>query len=424
MTNEAQTTHATDIATLPPAERALIVLNATKTEADLKQMVADASHITEIKDPAGREQAHRMGMKLKTARTTIEKTGKAARDDANAFSKAVINEEKRLISIVEGEEKRVLGLRDAFDAKLAAEKEAKERAERERVAGIQSKIDAIRALPLQSARDTSAEIEATLKDLTEFVITEDEFQELIADAQTARHQAMIELREMLAAAKSREAADAAVAEERARLAAEAERLAAENAAAAERAAAAEAEAAALRAQLAALQAQHAPAGGDTGQLAFAQKTVSHEEARELFPAGDSGAVSEPGGEAEDVELRVPADVAAAVAADPDGAVQALQDATDQSQDADALVVELSSHTALQFQALAKKVEACGFAAYANDLRNVATRLVSGELHNAIKLADWNDIADADKAMAIASHACVALILGDDAMGASVLRGAA
>lgn len=409
MTNEAQTTPTTDIATLPPAERALIVLNTTKTEIELKQMVADAAHITEIKDPNGREQAHRMGMKLKTARTTIEKTGKAARDDANAFSKAVINEEKRLIAIVEAEEKRVIGLRDSFDAKLAAEKEAKERAERERIAKITAKIEAIRALPLQSARDTAAEIEATLADLTAFGISEAEFQEFAGDASTARNQAMGELREMLEAAKSREAAEAQVAEERARLAAEAERLAAENAAAAERAAAAEAEAVSLRAQLAALQAQRAPV---------------------VPAAAESGSVSEPAGETEEVELRVPTEVAAAVAADPDGAVQALQDAAtehetaDQYQDADALVAELSNHTAMQFQALANKVQAVGFPDYANDLRGVAARLANGELHDDIKRADWNDIADADKAMALASHACVALILGDDAMGASVLRGAA
>ena len=117
----------TEITTLAPADRAMIVLSSSTTEAQLRGMAQDAASITDVIDPDGREQAHRMGMRLRTARTTIEKAGKAARDDANAFAKAVIDEQKRLIGITEGEERRIIGLRvgcffgdvDTFRAKLA-----------------------------------------------------------------------------------------------------------------------------------------------------------------------------------------------------------------------------------------------------------------------------------------------------------------
>ena len=79
-----KTTTTTDIALLPPAERAVIVLDSTKTEEHLKELVKKSAEITAVDSKDAREQAHRVAMELKTARTTISKTGKTARDDANA----------------------------------------------------------------------------------------------------------------------------------------------------------------------------------------------------------------------------------------------------------------------------------------------------------------------------------------------------
>lgn len=149
----------TDIAILPPSERAVIALGSTKAEVQLRELVKESADIQAVIDPAGREQAHRAGMRLKNARLAIEKTGKAAREDATAFSQAVIAEEKRLKAITEAEEKRVLALRDAFDAKLAAEKAEADRKERERVAAIRAKIDTIRQIPATMAGEPSSEIE-------------------------------------------------------------------------------------------------------------------------------------------------------------------------------------------------------------------------------------------------------------------------
>jgi hypothetical protein len=137
----------TDITTLPPADRAALVLNSIKTEADLKQLATSLKAITLVNSPSGREQAHALAMTARSARTTIEKAGKAARDDATKFSKAVIAEEDRLIEIIQPEETRVLGLRNAWDAAESARKEAELQKERDRIAAHQAVIATIRSYP-------------------------------------------------------------------------------------------------------------------------------------------------------------------------------------------------------------------------------------------------------------------------------------
>ena len=96
--------------------RAALALSSEQTRKDLKELVAKSANIKEVKNTAGREEAHSYAMALVKARTTITKTGKAAREDAAAFQKAVIAEEKALIAITEGEETRLLALRDGWDA--------------------------------------------------------------------------------------------------------------------------------------------------------------------------------------------------------------------------------------------------------------------------------------------------------------------
>ncbi|MFX8160626.1 hypothetical protein ABTL01_19900, partial [Acinetobacter baumannii] len=75
-------------------------------------------------------------MTLANARIAISKAGKEARDDATKFSKAVIEEEKRLIAIIEPEEDRLRGLRDAWDAEREREKLANAEAEKRRIATL------------------------------------------------------------------------------------------------------------------------------------------------------------------------------------------------------------------------------------------------------------------------------------------------
>ena len=135
----ATTQHEQTALSLP--QRAAVELGTSEHETKLRELVKSSSDIIAVVDVAGREQAHRIGMNLKGARVAIEKVGKAAREDATAFSKAIIAEEKRLIAIAEPEEERILLLRDGFDAKEKARKDALIAQERARVDGIKSIIN-------------------------------------------------------------------------------------------------------------------------------------------------------------------------------------------------------------------------------------------------------------------------------------------
>lgn len=136
---------------------AALALGSDKARTELAELVKKSANIVEVKNPAGREECHSAAMALVRARTNIEKIGKAARDDATKFSKAVIAEEKALIDITQPEETRLLALRNAWD-----EARAREKAEAERRA--QAEADAAelarqrRALAEENAR-INAELE-------------------------------------------------------------------------------------------------------------------------------------------------------------------------------------------------------------------------------------------------------------------------
>lgn len=205
---EEQQQPSTEIALLPPAARAAIVLGTEKAEAQLRELVEKSAVIKVVIDVAGREEAHRAAMTLKSARVALEKTGKLAREDATAFSRAVIAEEARLQAIITTEEKRVFGLRDGFDAKLAAEKAENERIEADRVAAIRFKIDAIRKLPTVSLHDSAAGLEALLTDLQSLDVNATVFAELAGEAQGVVIEVRHQIATLLEKAKEREAEEA------------------------------------------------------------------------------------------------------------------------------------------------------------------------------------------------------------------------
>lgn len=222
MQDNIEQTTGNSIALLPPAERAVIVLDSTKTAAQLRELVEQSASIVEVLDPAGREQAHRAGMSLKNARTTISNTGKKAREDATAFSTAVIAEEKKLIAISEPEEKRVLALRDGYDMKVAAAKREQEAAEAARKARIQGMISAIRSLPISMTGASVAELADEIAELEAFK-ADDAFAEFAKDADAAAQATLEALRGLHSMKVAQEAEAARVASEKAEL----ERLRAE-----------------------------------------------------------------------------------------------------------------------------------------------------------------------------------------------------
>lgn len=221
---------------LTVVERAAVALGTSERETELRALVAKSNDIVEIKNAAGRDQCHAAAMLLRTARTSIRKVGKDARDDATKFSKAVIAEEDRLVALIEPEETRLLGMRDAWDEAREAEKRAKLEAEQRRVAAIREHIDDIRAIAVRAAGLTAARIQGEIGDLEALGITLDRFAELTGEAEAVRGVTLDKLRELHAAAVAQEAETArlaaereAIERERAELAAQREREEAERA---------------------------------------------------------------------------------------------------------------------------------------------------------------------------------------------------
>lgn len=198
-------------------ERAALALGTSERETQLALLVSESSTIVAIKNNAGRDQCHSAAMKLRTTRVEIEKAGKAAREDATAFSKAVIAEEKRLVAITGPEEERLLVLRDAWDEAREAERREKVEAEARRIAGIRAKIDEIRACVSIAVGKSSAEIEGAIIALVDEKIDTDGFAEMTGDAEQARGETLDKLRAMYDAALAQEAEARRVAEERAEL---------------------------------------------------------------------------------------------------------------------------------------------------------------------------------------------------------------
>lgn len=71
--------------------------------------------VTDLGDRAQLALVHDYRMELKAARVDIEKCGKAIREDANKFQKAVIAKERELIAMIEPEEKRLKELEEAAE---------------------------------------------------------------------------------------------------------------------------------------------------------------------------------------------------------------------------------------------------------------------------------------------------------------------
>lgn len=262
--------------TLP--QRAAVALGSSKTEIELQELVKQSADIVAVSNMAGRDQAHRIGMNLKAARVTIEKTAKSAREDATAFSKAVIAEEKRLIEIITPEEDRVIGLRDAWDTQVENERQAKIKAEVDRMAKIASAIEAIREGETDALRicKTAAETQREIEYVEKREITEAIYQERLAEALALKETVLTSMRTILA---GRVAAEAAEAQRQVEAEAEAARIVAE------------------RAELAALRA----AAAETARLAKIESDrVAAEQAAEAKRLADVAAVQAAQARADDL----------------------------------------------------------------------------------------------------------------------------
>jgi hypothetical protein len=217
---------STDITTLAPAARAAVALSSAETRKQLVELVTKSSGILTVTNADGRHEAHAAGMVLKSTRVAIEKTGKAAREDATAFSKAVIKEEAALVALIEPEESRVLALRDEWDAKIEAERQAKIAQERARTDAIKAMIAAIVQAPANYAGSSAELLASAVEHYSAGPAPSGDYMEFLDEANAAQAAALAKLSEMHAAAVAAEQAEA---DRAAAIEAEKERIAAERA---------------------------------------------------------------------------------------------------------------------------------------------------------------------------------------------------
>lgn len=150
------------IEVIPPKDRAAQAMSVAGTKEKLAELASQSAELVAVTDQDSRKLVHDSMMVLKNTRISIEKAGKAGREDATAYSKAVIEIEKDLIRVIEPEEERLKKLRDDFDAIAAAELAAIQERERIRVAEINSRIAAIRNAPSGLVGANSAAIQVMI----------------------------------------------------------------------------------------------------------------------------------------------------------------------------------------------------------------------------------------------------------------------
>ena len=175
-------------------ERAQIALKSSETEHKLVELSSAYKSITTITNKDGREECHSALMVIRNTRTAIERTAKAAREDATKFSKAVIAEENRLIAIISDEETRLAGIRDAWDQQKEIERKAAEEAERQRIEAIQNQIRDIKAIPYQFVSASLEEIQGRIELMEAEVPDPEYFGDLLLDAKIAHKDSLHALR--------------------------------------------------------------------------------------------------------------------------------------------------------------------------------------------------------------------------------------
>ena len=177
-----------ELATLPPEARAAIAMESTATEQYLIGLATAHTSITEAKDKAGRDQAHRAAMQLMQARLAVEKTADDAKADAKRCVAGINAECTRLVAIVKPEEVRLTGVRDEWDSEQARIKEAEAEAKRKRIEALNQRIAAIRDIGSRAMRCATSEQAQAIASELDAVDFEgmDEFE---ADAQYAHGEA-------------------------------------------------------------------------------------------------------------------------------------------------------------------------------------------------------------------------------------------
>ena len=351
--------------------------------AELRARYANVVFPVDTKD--GMKDAKEVRQKLVKLRTGLEAKRKEIKEPALRRAQAIDAEAKMITAAIKA-------IEDPIDAQIKAEEqriEAEKAAKAAKLAEIREKIDGIRALPLVLAGACSEDIAAEKEALEAFTPLEEVFGELVEDCKAAMAEAIASLSDLHARVMAQEAAAALVEAERQRLAeverAAAAALAAEREALAAERAAYEAEKAAFEAQRAALSA--AQAGAETEPVAIVAVPATVDEMHDFGVAMRSE----------------PEDVLPEVQITSEQAAQVFSEAAPLT---DWRIRQAAIHTAAQFQAMAGKVEQCGFGAFADELRVVANGLRSGAHDAALANADHDALIAADTLLLDATVECI------------------
>lgn len=185
-------------------QRAVAALGYDNEKALLEQ-VAQSKHLVEITNEDSYKQVHTARMVLKNGRIEIQNRGKTAREDATKFSKAVIEEEKRLIGLISPEEQRLQKIQDDHDEAEERAKQDRIEAEVRRVEGIKERIGEIRSAVEACTRyDSSAELIAKHLGTVERIVIDESFAELEREAADTKIATLARLRDAHASALARE----------------------------------------------------------------------------------------------------------------------------------------------------------------------------------------------------------------------------
>ena len=314
----------TQIATLPPTERAVAALGFDTVKAEVEKLATQYADITAISNKAGRDQAHSAAMALKSKRVEIQKRAKEVREDAVAFQKAVIAKGDELAAIIEPEEQRLISLRDAWDEEQARIKREAAEAEQRRKAWHESQIASIRGVVLNAAGAAPEKLRGLITELDLIEPSEEIHAEYAPVVARAKAETLSKLLEMLAEAEDREAEQARIKAaqeaEAARLAAEREELAKLRAEAAERQrveaeaaeAARKAAAEKIAAERAELEAQQRAIREQQAEIERQQQAIKAEQVRQAAEAR-AAAERKAAAERTEAEAKLAAERAAAQA---------------------------------------------------------------------------------------------------------------
>ncbi len=252
--------------------------------AELRTRYADMVYTVET--PFGMARAKEARAELRGLRVDLEKTRKQIKAPALERCRLIDDEAKRITS-------ELSALEDPIDAQIKkredeieAEKARKAEAERQRVAAVRERIDAIKDAPRLAVGKTFAELQRAIVSVEQADIADLEEMEQI-EARVARLTAVKALREMIADAEARAAEAERLAAERAALEAQQAELRREQEAMAEqKRQQADAERAAREAQEARERAEA------QAKAAEAAKAAAAERARQIREATLHGAATE------------------------------------------------------------------------------------------------------------------------------------